>query len=69
MHAPPGSLASRGTRLLAATYDDLILLGLSLPMVFQSVSRVAALAASEIDKGADLGSSDLQSLLDTGTIV
>jgi hypothetical protein len=69
MHAPPGSLASRGTRLLAATYDDLILLGLSLPMVFQSVSRVAALAAAEIDKGADLGSSDLQSLLDTGTIV
>lgn len=64
-----GSLASRGSRLLAATYDDLILLGASLPMVFQSVSRVAGLAAAEIDKGADLGGRELQSVLDTGTIV
>ncbi|MBS0420453.1 MAG: RDD family protein [Proteobacteria bacterium] len=65
----PGSLASRGTRLLAATYDDLILLGISLPLLFQAVSRVAAVAAAQMEKGADLGAMDLQSLPDTGTLL
>jgi len=65
----PGSLASRGTRLLAATYDDLIMLGLALPMLFQTVSRVAALAAAQMEKGAALGALDLESVPDTSTII
>ena len=69
MNVPPGSLASRGARLLAATYDDLILLGVFLPMVFQSVSAVAALATAQMNKDPDLGGLDLQSLPDTAGIL
>jgi hypothetical protein len=65
----PASPASRGSRLLAASYDDLIVLGISLPMVFQIVSRVAALAAAQMEKGAELTDLDLQSLPDTATIL
>jgi uncharacterized RDD family membrane protein YckC len=36
-------LAERGTRLLAATFDDLILLGISLPMVFGSIPGIVAI--------------------------
>jgi uncharacterized RDD family membrane protein YckC len=65
----PGSLAERGTRLLAASYDGLIELGLALPMVFQAVSRIAALAAVEMEKGTAPAGIDLQSLPDTGAIL
>ena len=36
-------LADRGARLLAATIDELILLGISLPMVFAAIPTLAAL--------------------------
>jgi len=42
-------LAERGTRLLAATIDELILLGISLPMVFGAVpAMVAVLGGAEV---------------------
>jgi uncharacterized RDD family membrane protein YckC len=57
--AEPGSLAERGTRLLAASIDELILLGISLPMVFGSVPAIIAM----ISGGGD------PELIDTGDIV
>jgi len=66
----PGSLAERGTRLLAATLDELILLAISLPMVIGAVPAIAALLAG----AADLESFDMMSVLHTmvggpGTII
>ena len=55
----PGSLAERGTRLLAATIDELILLAISLPMLFGAVPALAALVA---------GTGDLEAL-DTASIL
>jgi uncharacterized RDD family membrane protein YckC len=55
----PGSLAERGTRLLAATIDELILLAVSLPMIIGGMSAVVALVTG----GADLESLDTMSVL------
>lgn len=64
-----GSLAERGTRLLAATIDELIVLGISLPMLFQAVPTLAAALAGAIDGGTLPGATDSQSLLDTGALI
>jgi uncharacterized RDD family membrane protein YckC len=55
----PGSLAERGARLLAASIDELIVLGTFLPMLFGSVPALVNLAS---------GGSDPE-LFDTGSIV
>lgn len=55
----PGSLAERGTRLLAASIDELIVLGTFLPMLFGAVPALVNLVS---------GGSDPE-LFDTGTIV
>jgi uncharacterized RDD family membrane protein YckC len=47
-------LADRGARLLAATIDELILLGISLPMVFAAIPTLAALG----DMGAQSTDND-----------
>jgi uncharacterized RDD family membrane protein YckC len=52
-------LAERGTRLLAASIDELILLALCMPMVFGAVSTVMELAAG----GTDLESFDTSVVL------
>jgi uncharacterized RDD family membrane protein YckC len=56
----PGSLAERGSRLLAATVDELILLAISLPMVFGAIPPLVARVSS--------GAADLESL-DTMTVL
>lgn len=48
-------LADRGARLLAATFDELILLGISLPMVFGAVPAMVAIIS---DAGARSVDSD-----------
>jgi len=65
----PGSLADRGARLLAATFDELIVLGLSLPMLFQAVPKLAAALSVAIEGGAAHGGIDPESLLDTGALI
>ena len=55
----PGSLAERGTRLLAASIDELIVLGALLPMLFGAVPALVNLASGGTDP----------ELFDTGTIV
>jgi uncharacterized RDD family membrane protein YckC len=45
----PGSLAERGTRLLAASIDELILLGIFLPMVFGAVPTIITLVSGGTD--------------------
>ncbi|MEA3177763.1 MAG: hypothetical protein QOI59_1286 [Gammaproteobacteria bacterium] len=55
----PGSLAERGTRLLAASIDELILLGISLPMVFGAVPAIISMVSGGTDP----------ELIDTGDIV
>jgi uncharacterized RDD family membrane protein YckC len=45
----PGSLAERGTRLLAASIDELILLGIALPMVFGAVPALITLVSGGTD--------------------
>jgi uncharacterized RDD family membrane protein YckC len=57
--AAPGDLAERGARLLAYTLDELILLGISLPMLLGTIPTFAALLSGE---------SDAESF-DTGTII
>ena len=48
MHAtPPLPPAERGTRLLAASIDELILLALCLPMVFGAVTALLPLASTD----------------------
>jgi uncharacterized RDD family membrane protein YckC len=46
---PPGSLAERGARLLAASIDELILLAISLPMVFGAVPAIIAMVSGGTD--------------------
>ena len=65
----PGNLADRGARLLAATIDELIVLGISLPMVFQVVPVIATALAAAIEGGSSTGAIDPQSLLDTGALI
>ncbi|HEY2400586.1 MAG TPA: hypothetical protein VGI23_09535, partial [Steroidobacteraceae bacterium] len=55
----PGSLAERGARLLAASIDELIVLGAFLPMLFGSVPALVNLATGGTDP----------ELFDTGTIL
>jgi uncharacterized RDD family membrane protein YckC len=57
--AEPGSLAERGTRLLAASIDELILLGTFLPMVFGAVPAILAMVSGGTDP----------ELIDTGDVV
>jgi len=45
----PGSLAERGARLLAASIDELILLGIALPMVFGAVPTIITLVSGGTD--------------------
>ncbi len=45
----PGSLAERGTRLLAASIDELILLAITLPMVFGAVPAIVTLVSGGTD--------------------
>jgi uncharacterized RDD family membrane protein YckC len=45
----PGSLAERGARLLAASIDELILLGTALPMLFGAIPTQAMLASMATD--------------------
>lgn len=54
----PGSLAERGSRLLAASIDELILLAISLPMVIGALPAMTALVADAIN-GGSLGSHEL----------
>src|SRR4051794_25664238 len=61
----PGSLAERGARLLAASIDELILLGIALPAVFGAipvVSRIVLLGAPTDPTTID------PSLTDTGQV-
>jgi uncharacterized RDD family membrane protein YckC len=55
----PGSLAERGARLLAASIDELILLGIALPMVFGAVPTIIAMVSGGTDP----------ELIDTGDIL
>jgi uncharacterized RDD family membrane protein YckC len=55
----PGSLAERGARLLAASIDELIVLGAFLPMLFGVVPALVNLASGGTDP----------ELFDTGTLV
>ena len=45
----PGSLADRGARLLAASIDELILLGAFLPMLFGAVPAISAAIAAGVE--------------------
>jgi uncharacterized RDD family membrane protein YckC len=45
----PGSLADRGTRLLAASIDELILLAISLPMLLGALPALFAMVAGRAD--------------------
>jgi uncharacterized RDD family membrane protein YckC len=56
----PGSLAERGSRLLAASVDELILLAISLPVVFGAITPLVTRVES--------GTVDLESL-DTTTVL
>jgi uncharacterized RDD family membrane protein YckC len=58
----PGSPAERGSRLLAATIDELILLGISLPMIVGAMPAMVALVAG----AADIESLDTMSVLRAG---
>jgi uncharacterized RDD family membrane protein YckC len=55
----PGSLAERGARLLAASIDELILLGIALPMVFGAIPTIITLVSGGTDP----------ELIDTGDIL
>jgi uncharacterized RDD family membrane protein YckC len=62
--ATPGILAERGTRLLAASIDELILLALVLPMIIGAVPAMTALVGGVgTTAGADLGSIDTSEVL------
>ena len=56
---PPLRLAERGTRLLAASIDELILLALSLPMIFGALPGLSAMA----EGGADLQELDVSQVV------
>ena len=59
----PGSLAERGSRLLAATLDELILLAVSLPMIIGAMPAMVALVGGAVGGEADLESLDTMSVL------
>jgi uncharacterized RDD family membrane protein YckC len=64
----PADLAERGTRLLAATIDELILLALALPMIFGAVPAVVTALTQSHEPSLDQAESftdmpDLQQLL------
>jgi uncharacterized RDD family membrane protein YckC len=66
----PGSLAERGARLLAASIDELILLGISLPMVFGAVPPILAMISGGTDPlSIDTGDIVRSMLGGPGTIV
>jgi uncharacterized RDD family membrane protein YckC len=70
MSPAPGSLAERGTRLLAASIDELIVLAAFLPMIFGAVPALTSLLAHGSDVET-LGATDiLQAMIGgAGTIV
>jgi len=62
--AAPGDLAERGARLLAYTIDELILLGISLPILWRAVSVLVGIGIAGVSENADpdqLGMSGLAS--------
>jgi uncharacterized RDD family membrane protein YckC len=59
----PGSLAERGSRLLAATLDELILLAVSLPMIIGAMPAMMALVGGAVGGEADVESLDTMSVL------
>jgi uncharacterized RDD family membrane protein YckC len=59
----PGSLAERGSRLLAATLDELILLAVSLPMIIGAMPAMVALVGGAVGGEADVESLDTMSVL------
>lgn len=61
----PGSLAERGTRLLAASIDELILLGIALPALFGAIPIATHAVLASLP--ADPALTD-PSLIDTGQI-
>ena len=61
----PGSLAERGSRLLAATLDELILLAISLPMIIGAIPAMVALVGGAVGGEADVESLDTMSVLRT----
>jgi uncharacterized RDD family membrane protein YckC len=67
----PGSLAERGTRLLAATVDELILLAISLPMIIGAMPAMVALIAGEADFESPRSMESLRTLesLDTMSVL
>jgi uncharacterized RDD family membrane protein YckC len=64
----PGSLADRGARLLAASIDELILLGISLPMLFGALPTLMSLVSAAIAGAPGPGEINPE-LIDTGDIV
>jgi uncharacterized RDD family membrane protein YckC len=67
----PGSLAERGTRLLAATIDELILLAISLPMIIGAMPAMVALIAGEADLESPRSMESLRAMesLDTMSVL
>ncbi len=66
----PGSLAERGARLLAASIDELILLGICLPMVFGAMPTIMAMVSGGTDPGLIDTTDVLRAMLGgPGTIV
>ena len=60
----PGSLAERGARLLAASIDELLLLGIFLPMLFGAVPTLIAMVSGGLS-----GAAPAPELLDTGDLL
>ena len=58
----PGSLADRGARLLAASIDELILLGIALPALVPALLTPIATQAAVLDMRSDLTKIDLLEL-------
>jgi uncharacterized RDD family membrane protein YckC len=63
----PGSLAERGARLLAASFDQLILLGIVLPMLFGAIQTIVARVVPIVESAMSGDSANLR-LIDTETI-
>ncbi len=64
----PGNLADRGARLLAASIDELIVLGVSLPMLLGAVPVLMSMVSAGIS-GVPAPGQTPPGLLDTGDIV
>lgn len=72
--AAPGDLAERGARLLAYTMDELILLGISLPILWRAVSVLASIAITGAPGNPDVDGLTISGLLHTilsgpGTVI